>query len=260
MSKLKKYLPLLLLLIICISIYIYITNKKTQEQISFEKKYSLELKELKKTYNIDKYIYDWNKDIEGYEQTDQLLNKPKYQLTREKSDVNVIWTLKDEYTLELNCPKEDIDNIVYGDPKGCNLKYNDNVVEENVRYEVWEDEGNIEGEVSMVIYSSSKYEYLVVGKWESGSKDSITIYKLEDGKAIKIPFNTKDKKEDNWTIEHPMSLLLYDNQREQKLVTSIHDPSMSHIQVFRIWKLKKDTFELEKTIGDIQLKMLSLLL
>jgi hypothetical protein len=112
----------------------------------------------------------------------------------------------------------------------------------------------------MVIYSSSKYEYLVVGKWESGSKDSITIYKLEDGKAIKIPFNTKDKKEDNWTIEHPMSLLLYDNQREQKLVTSIHDPSMSHIQVFRIWKLKKDTFELEKTIGDIQLKMLSLLL
>jgi len=35
---------------------------------------------------------------------------------------------------------------------------------------------------------------------------------------------------------------------------------MSHIQVFRIWKLKKDTFELEKTIGDIQLKMLSLLL
>ena len=83
MSKLKKYLPLLLLLIICISIYIYITNKKTEEQISFEKKYSLELKELKKTYNIDKYIYDWNKDIEGYKQIDQLVNKPKYQLTKE---------------------------------------------------------------------------------------------------------------------------------------------------------------------------------
>lgn len=265
MIKLPKWFfiipPLILLPIFS---YLYFINREniTFKQTPFEEKHAVELKELKEKYGIDEYKYDWNWNVEGYDLVEEYIKPPKYTLTNEQPEVNEKWTLKDGYILELNCPKQDLENLVSGDPKHCTLKYNDTEVS-NVRYEVWEREGRIEGEVSLVLYSSDdnsaygRYEYLVVGEWERGSKDRVTFYKLEEGKTKRMLFLNKDSKEDSWIVEHPMSFKLFNKKEGMKFVTLFYDPSMFVGRgVFRIWNMEEDGFRLEKTIGDISSSLL----
>lgn len=235
MIKISKWVFIIpLIILVPIFSYLYFINRetKTPKQTTFEQEYASELK--------------------GYTLVKEYVKLPTYTLTNE--EVNQTWNLKDGHTVEVNCPKLNLDNLVFGDPRSCNVKYDDDEIG-SVRYEVWERDNKIEGQVGLVIYSSDeKYEYLIVSGWESGSKDRIIFYNLTGGEITKIPFYRGNKNEESLVIEHPMSFKLFEKDGSMKLATSLHDPSMGNITAYRIWNMEEDGFKLEKTVRDVLLE------
>lgn len=85
-----------------------------------------------------------------------------------------------------------------------------------------------------------------------GSYDDIYVYKLENGKPVKIQFLSGDELKDTWLVSNPMSFrLVYSTNEEFKLVTHYRNLWSGPVNVYRIWNLEQDKFMLERTVGDI---------
>jgi hypothetical protein len=122
------------------------------------------------------------------------------------------------------------------------------------------DEGKtVNTQISMVVYSPFSYdkvrdqEFLVVASYAGGSYDDVSVFKLEDGNPVRVPFFYDEKLQDTWTVSNPMSFrLLYSERSSCKFITHFKNPSIGPLNVYRIWNLNEGKFTLDRTIGDIQ--------
>ena len=161
----------------------------------------------------------------------------------------------------LYCPPKLIREVIPGEFYTCTVKYNGVLVSDGVRYYIDypEEEKTVYSEVSMVVYSTSPYvsigeqEFLVLGEYAGGSYDDISVFKLVDGKPVRISFFYENKLEDTWMVSNPMSFrLLYSEDSNWKFITHHRNPATGPVDVYRIWSLGEKYFTLDRTIGDIQ--------
>lgn len=213
---------------------------------------------LTSTYGVEEYILNWNGVIDGFEREYEFISSPKYYLTNERNKVSDTWILRGGYRLELDCPEIDSMVIVPEDPYGCKVKYNDQLIRSDVRFNLvpWGVGKSTPSYVDLVVYSPHNsiiegLEILALGGYRGGEVDDIFIYRLEDGKAKLIPFNFQNELLQSWSVESSMSIgMYYNTEGDIKLVTAYYD----HIEdlvgpVIREWRLGKDSFTLEKSFG-----------
>jgi len=231
-----------------------------EEKTNFEIEYASELEDITKGYGIDEYIYNWDGVVEGYDLQTNYIREPRFYFSGDTAEVSESWRLRGGYKLELYCPPKLIDEVVPGDYYSCTVKYNGALVSESVRHYIsYPEEGKtVSSQVSMVVYSTSPYEniegqeFLVVGHYAGGSYDDITVFKLVNGKPVKVPFLYGNKLEDTWMVSSPMSFkLLYSENSNWKFVTHHRNPATGPVNVYRIWSLNEDRFTLDRTVGDI---------
>lgn len=231
------------------------------EEIKIDEKLPDEFTKLTEDYGIEEYILNWDGTIDDYEKEYAYISIPKFYLSGVKDKVSESWILKDGYKLVLDCPEIELNKLVVGDPHSCRLEYNNQLITDNVRHDIysWEEGKSVPSYVSLVVYSSEynksleNFEILIVGEYSGGSFDDISVYRLENGKAKLIPFNFKNELKNTWTVESSMSFGLYYNKNgDLKLVTAYHEPSMGPLRgVIREWKLEEDSLTLERTFGNI---------
>jgi hypothetical protein len=231
-----------------------------EERTDFEIEYASELEDITKAYGIDEYIYNWDGIVEGYYLQTNYIREPRFYFSGDTAEVSEEWRLRDGYKLELYCPSKLLKEVIPGDYYLCTIKYNGALVSDSVRYYIsYPEEGKtVFAQVSMVVYSTSPYvkikdqEFLVVGSYAGGSYDDISVFKLEEGNPIRVPFLYDGKVEDTWTVSSPMSFrLLYSEGSNWKFVTHHRNPATGPLNVYRIWSLGEEYFTLDRTIGDI---------
>lgn len=216
------------------------------------------------TYEIEanEYVYGYDWKYDGYMKLDAFINKPQYYFAENKVTLTDSWFLKNKYKLEMSCPELEIDKVIPGDTYGCTLKYNNNVVRDDIRYDIYNFSNleSITGNVYFVVYSNAfeNYEYLVTGKYAGGSHDNITVYRLENGKAILLPFNNDTEDSDEWYVTSPMIFGMYEDTEDGgklKMITYFHEPSMGGdnnlVGLYDVWDVNDNKLEKEKTIGDL---------
>ncbi len=225
------------------------------EEIKTEDELPDEFTRLTEDYGIEEYILNWDGTIDGYEKEYTYISIPKYYLSGVKDKVSEAWNMAHGYKLVLDCPEIELSKVIVGDPYACKVEYNNQLINDNVRYDIysWEEGKSMPSYVSLVVYSSEKFEILVFGEYSGGSFDDISVYRLQDGKTKLIPFNYKNELKDTWKVESSMSIGLYYNKNEDlKLVTAYHEPSMGPLRgVIREWKLGDESLILERTFGNI---------
>lgn len=216
------------------------------------------------TYEIEAneyvYRYDWKYD--GYMKLDAFINKPQYYFAENKVALTDSWFLKNKYKLEMSCPELEIDKAIPGDSYVCTLKYNNNVVREDIRYDIYNfnDLESITGNIDFVVYSDvfSDYEYLVTGKYAGGSHDLVTVYRLENGKAALLSFYDGKEDSNEWYVTSPMIFEMYEDTEDNgklKMITYFHEPSMGGdnnlVGLYDVWNMNDNKLVKEKTIGDL---------
>lgn len=231
------------------------------EEIKIEQEFPDEFTKLTEDYGIEEYILNWDGTIEGYETEYAYISSPKFYLSGVKDKVSETWSLNNGYKLVLDCPEIELSKVIVGDPHACKVEYNNQLINDNVRYDIysWEEGKSIPSYVAFVVYSSEynksleNFEILVVGEYSGGSFDDISVYRLQDGKTKLTPFNFKNELNDTWTVESFMNFRLYYNKNgDIKLVTAYHEPSMGRLRaVLREWNLGEESLTLEKTFGNI---------
>lgn len=230
------------------------------EKSNFEIEYASELDDITKNYGIDEYIYKWDGKIDGFYNQNDYIREPEFYITGDTVKVSQTWVLKNGYKLELYCPPKELKDVIPGIYDFCSVKYNDTLLSDDVRYYISSpDEGKItQSIVNLVVYSPDSYEMVndyeivVVGSYAGGSYDNISVYKLENGVAVKTSFFYNEESGETWTVSYPMSFrLLYSEEGDLKFITHYHNPFTGTINVRRIWNLDNNTFSLDKTIGDI---------
>lgn len=213
---------------------------------------------LTSTYGVEEYIQNWNGVIDGYEREYEYISSPKYYLSEDKNKVRDSWTLKGGYKLVLDCPKIELIDVASEVPYGCKVEYNNQLISSSVRFNIlpWGVGKSTPSYVALVVYSPhnsilEELEILALGGYRGGYVDDITIYRLEDGKAVLIPFSFQNKFLQSWIVESSMSIGMYYNAMgEVKLVTAYYDQLEDLVgPVIREWKLGKDSLTLEKTFG-----------
>lgn len=231
-----------------------------KERTNFEIEYASELEDMTKGYGIDEYIYNWDGIVEGYYLQTNYIREPIFYFSGDTAEVSEKWRLREGYELELYCPPKLIREVIPGDYYLCTVKYNGVLVSDSVRHYISypEERKTVSSQVSMVVYSTSLYEniegqeFLIVGHYAGGSYDDITVFKLVDGKPVKVPFLYGNKLEDTWMVSSPMSFkLLYSEDSNWKFITHHRNPATGPVNVYRIWSLNEDRFTLDRTIGDI---------
>lgn len=240
----------------------YQTENVLGEEVTFEEKFPKELEAFKKNYEVDELIYSWDDKLEGYYEAYPFISIPRYYHSGEKASISQEWILNGGYLLELYCPEKKLSEVIAGDYYTCTVKYNGVTLSDDVRYYIeWPEykAKPVRANVSMVVFSPREiadfdnYEYLVLGSYLRGSKDDISFYSLENGKAVRFSFEYKGEAKKTWNVEYPVGVSLYiSREGDKRFVTQLHDPSMPGKGIFRIWNFEEKNFILEKTIGDIE--------
>lgn len=217
--------------------------------------------QLEGTYdiNIDEYTYTYDWTYEQYTQLEPHINKPEYYIEESNSVVILRWNLKNESILELSCPDVRMQLTVTGEYYSCILKYNNIIVSNNIRYDLYSSE-NISsnaGNVSFVVYSDilTKEEYILTGSYAGESHDDISVFRLVNGKAIPLPFVDGDTTSNQWNISRPMIFRMYESNGEYKIITYYHEPSMgidNNLEgIYEVWNISENQLVKEKTIGEV---------
>ncbi len=216
--------------------------------------------EITDFYNVDEYIRKWDGQVEGFNYMHPYIEKPTYYFSGNSAEISETWKLRNGYELKLSCLDKKIDEVVPGDFDICSVIYNGNVLSDDVRYYISppNEEMSTYGNVSLVVYSPYSYEdenmqeYVVIGSYSSGSYDDLSVFSLNDGSFVQIPFIQDGESKDAEMVSHNISFRLIRNSSyELKLVTHLHNPAMGSVNIYKIWNLEGDSWGLEKTIGDI---------
>lgn len=217
--------------------------------------------QLEGTYDIyiDEYTYEYDWTYQQYTQLEPRINKPEYTIEESNFVLTLYWNLKNEYQLELSCPDTKKQQIIPVEYYSCILKYNNIVVSNNIRYDLYSSESISPrgGNVSFVVYSDilTEKEYILTGSYAGQSHDDISVFKLENGKAIPISFVDGDTTTNQWNISRPMISRMYENNGEYKIITYYHEPSMgieNNLKgIYEVWNISENQLVKEKTIGGV---------
>jgi hypothetical protein len=228
------------------------------EEIALQEEFPDKFAEMTKNYGIDEYINNWDGKVEGYREQEGHISSPEYFISEQNSIVSDQWELKGGYELSLECPERG--GIVTGNAYSCSLEYKNKLISDTVRHDIysWLEKESIPSYVRFIVYSLDStqtlkdIELLVIGEYSGGSFDTVSVYRLEDGKATLISFYYKEEYRDTWLVESPIDVsLFYNTEGNVKLVTGYHEPSMGIRSVSRVWNLGEDFLSLDRTIGNV---------
>jgi len=216
-------------------------------QSEFEKEYLSQYKETTEAYGIDQYVYGWDWTLDNLTPDTPKVDMPKTVFKGETSVFKRDWSLNNGFILSMECEERELNKVLPGEFYGCSVKYNNQLLEEYVRYYI--DVEDNTGEVSLKLFTSDSEEYLILGTYAGGSYDDVTIYRLANGDAKKLIFHTDSEEKDIWTVTYPLGIDFYINN--YKIITKFHNPAYGGVRVFRVWDLNNDKLTLEKTVGGI---------
>lgn len=252
----------LIMILVIGSYYAELVNTPNQEEKNV---LGLESKpQLIGTYGdgADEYTYGYDWKYDGYMKLEPFINKPQYYFAENTVRLTDSWILKNKYKLEMSCPELAINKAIPGDSYVCTLIYNNVTVRDDIRYDIYNFSNleSITGNIYFVVYSNvfDDYEYLVTGKYAGGSHDNISVYRLENGKAILLPFNNGTEDSNEWYVSSPMIFEMYEDTEingRLKMITYFHEPSMGWnnnlIGLYDVWNIGEKELIKEKTIGDL---------
>lgn len=153
-------------------------------------------------FYADEYIDTRIDERDGFSKLIRYIDEPTYYFKDgEVVTLKDSWLLKNGYELDLVC--EEVDLKKRTDPADyltCKIYYNGNLVVDNVYYNAYcSDIENFQdcfGTVTFAVFSS-RYpeggpEFLATSFLPNGFDSSISIFNLEDGKAKRLSFETKE--------------------------------------------------------------------
>ncbi len=153
-------------------------------------------------FYADEYIDTRIDERDGYGKLIRHIDEPSYYFKDgEVVTLKDSWLLKNGYELNLVCGEVDLKKRT--DPADyltCKIYYNGNLVVDNVYYNAYcSDIENFQdcfGTVTFAVFSS-RYpeggpEFLATSFLPNGFDSSISIFNLEDGKANRLSFETKE--------------------------------------------------------------------
>lgn len=228
----------------------------------------------------DTFVWEWDPywEREGYYQLEKFVEDPEYFISKKNFTLKDTWTLRNGYELSVSCAELDMDKAIAGDTYPCALSYNNQVLSEGLRYEAYcndfEKHDNCHGRTNFRVFSetyadSSSNEYVVVSEWATGSKDWITVYRLNNGVATLLPFVYNEEEDEKWYISSYSYDMygLYSTWENMKnfidpieFVTYFHEPSMgsgdpqtfNNVEgIYRIWEINGYKLELKETVVDL---------
>lgn len=224
-------------------------------------------------YKYDEAVWDFSMDREGYYKLAKFIENPEYYLPANKGVVNETWLLKGQKKVELVCPDLTDEVVIPGNSYNCSILYNGKLLNDTVRMiglcNDWDNQTDCAVEVAFTVFSdrygsTDSDEYIVTSEWATGSKDNISVYRLNDGKANLMKFTDGEISEDSWMISSYVfemygKYTTWENQKdfndEIELVTMFHEPSMGSgnnlENIFKIWRLSDNKLERSKTIFDL---------
>jgi hypothetical protein len=228
----------------------------------------------------DTFVWEWDRNWErdGYYKLERFVEDPEYFINDKEFKLEDTWELRNGYELTLSCIELDMTKTVAGDYYPCTLSYDGQILTENLRYEAYckdfENTESCHGLANFRVFSDTysdtdSNEYVVVSEWASGSKDWISVYRLNNGTATLLPFLYEGEEDDRWYISSYSYDMygLYSTWENMKnfndpvqLVTSFHEPSMgsknpqtlNNVEdIYRIWDVVGDRLELKETVVDL---------
>jgi len=152
-------------------------------------------------FYADEYVDTWTDEREGYSKLIRHIDKPSYYF--KDGDLVTLkdsWLLKNGYELNLVCEEVDLKKVIPGDHFTCEIYYNGKLVVDNVNYKSccsdFEDFRNCHGKVSFAVFSSTYPlggpEFLATSYMPAGFDSSISVFNLENGKANRLSFETRE--------------------------------------------------------------------
>ena len=203
LGSLIAIISLSALIFITFKIYEYIlTERYSQIEKEFEDNKGLGEFSLPadSPFYADEYIDTSIDEREGYSKYPRHIDSPSYYF--EDGEVVTLkdsWLLKNGYELDLVCEEVDLKKRL--DPAEyltCEIYYNGKLVVDNVYYNAYcrdfEDFTNCYGGVSFAVFSGpySSPEFLATSYMPSGFDSSISVFNLENGKANRLSFETRE--------------------------------------------------------------------
>jgi len=151
-------------------------------------------------FYADEYIDTRIDERDGYSKLIRHIDEPFYYFKDgEVVTLKDSWLLKNGYELNLVC--EEVDLKKRTDPADyltCKIYYNGNLVVDNVYYNAYcydiENFQDCFGTVTFAVFSKphSSPEFLATSFLPNGFDSSISIFNLENGKAKRLSFETKE--------------------------------------------------------------------
>lgn len=222
-------------------------------------------------FYADEYVDTWIDEREGYEKLIRHIDEPSYYFKDgEIVTLKDSWLLKNGYELNLVC--EEVDLKKRTDPADyltCKIYYNGNLVVDNVYYNPYchslDNSRDCHGKVSFAVFSYPYLfgypEFLATSFLPNGFDSSISIFNLENGKAKRLSFETKEGEVYEDIGARGFMFELYEEQdpdntslqrevRTIELVNFEFNPSfpIGIDGIYHIWEIKDDHFVESKTI------------
>ncbi|KUK76668.1 MAG: hypothetical protein XD93_0783 [candidate division WS6 bacterium 34_10] len=221
-------------------------------------------------FYADEYIDTRIDERDGYDKFIRHIDEPSYYFKDgEVVTLKDSWLLKNGYELNLVCGEVDLKKRT--DPADfltCEIYYNGNLVVDNVYYNAYcSDIENFQdcfGKVSFAVFSyvypPSSPEFLVTSYRPTGFDSSISIFNLENGKANRLSFETKEGKVYEDVYTRVFTIELYeeqdpDNTSFQREVNTIELVTFEFAPGYdgfggryHVWEIEDDHFVESKSI------------
>lgn len=226
-------------------------------------------------FEPDEYIWSWNKEDYGYYELTQRISTPRLYIPREIYTVKKSWILKNNYKLDLECNPVDAREVETENSYKCKISYNGKVIDTNIRHDIfcfWENKKTCTDNIGIVLFSNSysqgDVEHLFIFAKENQDHNNLSVYKLENGEVLLLPFKYEHKgqsfSDPSYTISGTMADLygikkygIFDllSDGEIELVTSFGEPTMgiyNNVQgIHSIWSVENDGLYLRRTLMEL---------
>ncbi len=220
-------------------------------------------------FHADEYVDTWIDEREGYSKLIRHIDEPSYYFKDgEVVTLKDSWLLKNGYELNLVC--EEVDLKKRTDPADyltCKIYYNGNLVVDNVYYNAYcsdlENFKDCHGKVSFAVFSEplplGSPEFLVTSYRPTGFDSSISIFNLENGKANRLSFETKEGKVYEDVYTRVFTIELYEKfDKDGYLQNDINSIELLTFEFapgydgfggrYHIWEIEDDHFVESKSI------------
>jgi hypothetical protein len=223
----------------------------------------------------DEYIWEWDMYEQGYFSIEPYLDIPRRYIFGDTVKVERSWDLKGGYPLDISCNEVDLTTEEMGNIHKCSLSYNNELITEDVRHEVYcfyEPGRNCIYNIGVVVFSNSysngNTEHLITMKYNGQSHNDITVYHLEDGKYRPLPFKYEKDGEYFSDLSYLVSGTTFEIYGVSKygifdkfidsgmeLATYFSEPTMgigNNVKgIHSLWKVEDDGLYLRKTVMEL---------